>query len=72
MRTEKVKLYGTHFFCILKNTCFSTHMGFGKIPLTPLKTAISLHRQKGTNKQDAHSFRSSPMTRIINYKYIKL
>ena len=49
MRTEKVKLYGTHFFCVLKNTCFSTHMAFGKIPLPPLKSAISLHRQSEIN-----------------------
>ena len=29
MRTEKIKLFGTHFFCVLKNATFSTHMGFG-------------------------------------------
>ncbi len=50
MRTEKVKLSGTHFFCVLKTARFSTHMPFDKIPLTPLKTAISLHRQKGTTE----------------------
>jgi len=27
MRTGKVILSGTHFFCVLQNALFSTHMG---------------------------------------------
>ena len=70
MRTEKVKLSGTHFFCVLKNSTFPTHMSLSKIPWLPIKSPISLHRQKGTNKQVAHSFSSYQMTiikRISNY-----
>ena len=46
MRTEKVKLSGTHFFCVLKNATFSTHMSFGKIPWLPVNVPISLQCQK--------------------------
>ncbi len=31
MRTEKVILYGTHFFNVLKNSCFLVTKAFGKI-----------------------------------------
>ena len=46
MRTEKVKLSGTHFFCVLKNSTFSTHMSFAKNPWLPLESPISLQCQK--------------------------
>lgn len=30
MRTEKVKLFGTHFFCVPKNTTLQPHIPFNK------------------------------------------
>ncbi len=47
MRTEKAKLFGTYFFCVLENVTFSTHMGFGKNPFPRIKFLLPLHRQKG-------------------------
>ncbi len=35
MRTEKVKLYGTHFFNVLKNSCFLATKAFAKILFSP-------------------------------------
>jgi hypothetical protein len=72
MRTEKVKLSGTHFFCVLKNSTFSTHMTHAKNPWLPLKSPISLQCQKETNKQDAHSFNSYRMTKLKNHQTIKI
>ena len=46
MRAEKVKLSGTHFFCVLKNATFSTHMGFKQNPWQAIDIALPLHRQK--------------------------
>lgn len=72
MRTEKSKLSGTHFFYVLKNATFSTHMPHGKIPWLPIISPISLQCQKETNKQDAHSFSSYRMTKLKNHQTIKI
>ena len=46
MRTKKVKLFSTYFFCVLKTATFSTHMGFKQNPWQAIDIAIPLHRQK--------------------------
>ena len=50
MRTERVVLFGTHFFCVLEMGTFSTHMGIRQNALLPLISALILQCQKGTNK----------------------
>ena len=47
MRTKKVKLFSTYFFCVLKTATFSTHMGFKQNPWQAIDIALPLHRQKG-------------------------
>lgn len=49
MRTERVVLFGTHFFCVLEWARF-LHMGIRQNALLPLISALILQCQKGTNK----------------------
>ena len=46
MRTEKVKLFGTHFFCVLITDTFSTHMDIDKIAWQHMDVTIPLHCRK--------------------------
>ena len=46
MRTEKVKLSGTYFFCVLKNATFFARIPLDKIPWLPIISPISLQCQK--------------------------
>lgn len=46
MRTGKVILSGAHFFCVLQNALFSTHIGISLIVSWGHFSAISLQCQK--------------------------
>lgn len=51
MRTERLILFGTHFFLRTEMGMFSTHMGIRQIPLLPLNSYLILQCQKGTNER---------------------
>ena len=51
MRTERIFLFGTHFFCVLERVCFLHTWALGKMLCLgefPLYT-LSLHHQKNNN-----------------------
>lgn len=50
MRTERIFLFGTHFFLRTGKGMFSTHMGIRQNALSPLNSYLILHHQKGTNE----------------------
>ena len=50
MRTERVVLFGTHFFCVLEWARFLHTWGIRQNALLPLISALILQCQKGTNK----------------------
>ena len=51
MRTERVVLFGTHFFCVLEWARFLHTWALGKMLCYPYISALILQCQKGTNKQ---------------------
>ena len=62
MRTEKVKLSGTHFFLRTEKYHFFYTHGLRQNFLATRKSPHTFAKSKGTNKQDAHSFSSYQMT----------
>ena len=46
MRIERVILFGTHFFCVLKRARFLHTWAFGRFLCPPLNSCLILQRQK--------------------------
>ena len=61
MRTERVVLFGTHFFCVLEWARFLHTWALGKMLCTPY-FCPNFAMSKGNKRVSAHSFSSSLMT----------